>query len=180
MVTAARAAFHLARREGRWVTQLALHAELMDALFQQLVDDLSFYQNEGLDMGIARVLVLPEFTNLTTLAIAGRVEALEPAMYEAMCGRVAAQHAGWRAPRIDYIVEEDGVAGAGGGGGVPAGKAGGWVPLVVDAPPPRGGVITTEGADEVDAKMDAKMVSEGEGNGDVEMTACQGEVEEGV
>jgi hypothetical protein len=28
--------------------------------------------------------------------------------------------------------------------------------------------------------MDAKKVSEGEGNGDVEMTACQGEVEEGV
>lgn len=129
---AARAAVHLAMRDGGQVQHLALHASLFDAIIQQLFDDMSFFLNEGVDMGLARVLVLPAFTNLTTLAIAGHVSQLDPETYETLCERVGAQHAGdWRVPRIDYLLEEleeDG-NGVGGGGGGPAGNAGAMVPL---------------------------------------------------
>lgn len=93
--------------EGRRVRHLAVHAEVMGTISQQLAADVEHYKAEGDDPWNAHLMLLPEFHLLETLTIVGVSKAqFNPEMYKTLCARAKDEELwGWNIPKMRYVID---------------------------------------------------------------------------
>jgi hypothetical protein len=109
-------AIHFEATDGREVQHLAVHANVMQVISDQLEADVEFFEREGDSLWDAHLMVLPEFHNLELLTVVGPDDGtalMKYSMYCEMCERAKDEELGmWSMPLLGYIIEDECLGGS--------------------------------------------------------------------
>lgn len=94
--------------EGKEVRHLAIHAEVMDIMADDLAEELESPEVRAGDTWAAHLAVLPDFRKLDTLTVVGDLDTeFKLEMYNILCERAKEEEMmlGWSTPRIRFAIE---------------------------------------------------------------------------